>query len=333
MKREVITIKDIARQAECASSTVSKLLNGGNVREPQRSKILKIIEENGYTPNAIAKGLRTKQSYTVGVLFPEFNNFFAMNIMTMLETELSARGYSALVCSSENNMDIEKKKLRFLLDKQVDGIILIPCTKNGKHIAETVGDDVPVVLMDRLCEEYDADAVLLNNREISRQVTAMLLRQHEKVAIISAQEAHTGRMRCRGYVDAHEELNKPIRLDYIRDGGFTVDGGYLGMKDLWAQAEKPEALFVTNYEMTIGAIMAINELNIRIPEELKVVGFDYVGLAKAVNHDISVVEQPMQEMAAEAASQLFKRMNDLYTQEPQHCVMDAKIVDLEMSKV
>lgn len=333
MKREVITIKDIARQAECASSTVSKLLNGGNVREPQRSRILKIIEDHGYTPNAIAKGLRTKQSYTVGVLFPEFNNFFAMNIMTMLETELSARGYSALVCSSENSVEIEKKKLRFLLDKQVDGIILIPCNKNGKHIAETVRDDVPVVLMDRLCQDYDADAVLLNNREISRQVTAMLLQEHEKVAIISAQETHTGRLRCRGYTDAHEEQGKPVCHAYIRDGGFTVDGGYLGMKDLWAQEEKPEALFVTNYEMTIGAIMAINELNIRVPEELKVVGFDYVGLARAINHDLSIVEQPMQEMAAVAASQLFKRMNELYTQEPQHYVLDAKIVDLEMCKI
>lgn len=333
MKREVITIKDIARQAQCASSTVSKLLNGGNVREPQRSRILKIIDEHGYTPNAIAKGLRTKQSCTVGVLFPEFNNFFAMNIMTRLETELSARGYSALVCSSENSVEMERKKLRFLLDKQVDGIILIPCSESGKHIAETVGDAVPVVLMDRLCQDYDSDAVLLNNREISCQVTAMLLQDSEKVALITTQETHTGRLRCKGYTDAHEDLGKPVRPHYIRDGGFSVDGGYLGMKELWAQKEKPQAVFITNYEMTIGAIMAINELNIRIPEELKVVGFDYVGLARAINYKLSIVEQPMQEMAGAAALQLFMRMNGLFSQESQHFVLDAKIVDLEMCKV
>lgn len=333
MKRDVITIKDIAREAHCASSTVSKLLNGGNVREPQKSRILKIIQDYDYTPNSIAKGLRNKHSYAVGVLFPEFNNFFAMNIMTMLETELNKRGYSALVCSSENNVEIEKKKLKFLLEKQVDGIILIPCRNNGKHIAKIIGGSVPLVLVDRLCEELEADAVLLNNREISAQVTAKLLSQYRNVAIISSKDTYTGLQRCMGYIDAHEKKGLPVREAYIKDGGYTVDGGYLKMKELWESDEKPDALFITNYEMTIGAIMAINELGIRIPEELKVIGFDYVDLARAINHDLSIVEQPMQKMAKSAAAQLFKRMNEESADQPQRLVFDAKIVDLEKWKV
>lgn len=329
MRREVITIKDIAREACCASSTVSKFLNGGNVREPHRSRLMKLVQEYDYRPNAIAKSLRSKQSFAVGVLFPDFSNQFAMNIMAALETELNKLGYSALVCSSENDAGIEQKKIRFLLDKQVDGIILIPCHDQGSRIREVVGQGVPVVLMDCLCDGYDTDAVLLNNREISAEATERLLAQHSDVAIISSDDTHTGRLRSLGYAEAHLKMEVPIRLEYMKNGGRTIDGGYLQMKALWENEKKPRAVFVTNYEMTLGAIMAINELGIRIPDELQVIGFDYLGLAKALNHDLSIVEQPMDEMAKAAASLLYKRMNDITAGKPEHCILNAKLVDLE----
>ena len=333
MRREGVTIKDIAREADCASSTVSKFLNGGNIREPHRSRLLRVIQEYGYRPNSIAKSLRSKQSFAVGVLFPDFSNQFAMNIMATLETELNKLGYSALVCSSENDPKIEQKKLEFLLEKQVDGIILIPCHDDGSRIRETVGKDVPVVLMDCLCDGYDTDAILLNNREISAKATERLLSQHTDVAIISSDDSHTGRQRYLGYVDAYEKMGIPIRQEYIKNGGRTIDGGYLQMKQLWENENKPRAVFITNYEMTIGTIMAINEMGIRIPDELQVIGFDYVGLAKALNHELSIVEQPMADMAKMAADLLYERMNGESSESPRHCVLNAKLVDLEKYKL
>lgn len=330
MRKATVTIKDIAREARCAPSTVSKLVNGGNVREPQRTRILKLLDQYDYKPNSIAKGLRTKQSYTVGVLYPEFNNFFSMNMMAMLETEFGKLGYSALACSSENNVEVEQKKLKFLLEKQVDGIVLMPCHTDGRRITDVLrGEHIPLVLIDRLCEGFEADAVLLNNRGISAQATSLLLAERGSAAIIGSSDAYTGEQRYLGYVDAHKHSALPIRREYIKDGGYTIDGGYLCMKELWRQQPRPDALLVTNYEMTVGAIMAINELGIRIPEELKVIGFDYVGLAKAINREILIVEQPMLSMAKTAAVQLFKQMSAKGVKKPEQFVLDAKIVNLE----
>ena len=105
------------------------------------------------------------------------------------------------------------------------------------------------------------------------------------------------------------------------------------MKQLWENENKPRAVFITNYEMTIGTIMAINEMGIRIPDELQVIGFDYVGLAKALNHELSIVEQPMADMAKMAADLLYERMNGESSESPRHCVLNAKLVDLEKYKL
>lgn len=330
MRKAIVTVKDIAREAGCAPSTVSKLVNGGNVREPQRTRILKLLKQYDYKPNAIAKSLRTRQSYTVGVLYPEFNNFFSMNMMAMLEAELSRLGYSALACSSGNDTGVEQKKLEFLLEKQVDGIVLMPCHTDGRRIAGVLdGENLPLVLIDRLCAGFEADAVLLNNRGIAAQATSLLLAERGSAAIIGSAGSYTGEQRYLGYVDAHRERGLPIRGEFVKDGGYTIDGGYLCMKELWRRQPRPDALFVTNYEMTVGVIMAINELGVRVPEELKMVGFDYVGLARAINREILIVEQPMLSMARTAAAQLFKRMSGGGAGEPERFILDAKIVNLE----
>ena len=330
MREGTVTIKDIAQEAGCAPSTVSKLLNGGNVWEPQRTRIQKLLEQYDYRPNSIAKGLRTKQSYTVGMLYPEFNNFFSMNMMAMLEAQFNKLGYSAVACSSENDMGVEQNKLKFLLEKQVDGIVLMPCHTDGRRITDALkGEYVPLVLIDRLCEGFEADAVLLNNRSISAQATSLLLAERSSVAIIGSHDAYTGEQRYLGYVDAHNHSGHPIHEEYIKDGGYTIDGGYLCMKELWRQQPRPDALFVTNYEMTVGAIMAINELGVRIPDELKIIGFDYVGLAKVINREILIVEQPMLSMAKKAAEQLLKQMSSKDIKKTEQFVLDAKIVNLE----
>lgn len=330
MRKAIVTIKDIAREAGCAPSTVSKLVNGGNVREPQRTRILELLKQYDYKPNAIAKSLRTRQSWTVGVLYPEFNNFFSMNMMSMLEAEFSSLGYSALACSSGNDAETEQKKLEFLLEKQVDGIVLMPCHTDGRRIAGVLGrENIPLVLIDRLCAGIEADAVLLNNRAVAAQATSLLLAERGSAAIIGSGDSYTGEQRYLGYVDAHRERSLPVRSELVKDGGYTIDGGYLCMKELWRRQPRPDALFVTNYEMTVGAIMAINELGIRVPEELKVVGFDNVGLARAINREILIVEQPMLRMAKTAAARLFRQMNTGKDGEPERFVLDAKIVNLE----
>ncbi len=309
MEKNAVTIKDIAKKANCSLSTVSKLLNGGNVKEPQRSNIQKIIEELDYHPNVIARGLRNKKSYTIGVVLPYFNSFFSMNIMKIIETELSLKNYTVVLCSSENSPEQEAKKISFLLSNQVDGIILIPVSKGNDSIKELLESNIPFVQVDGIIGGVCAPGVILNNEEVCFETVTNLLQETDKIALIGSTDNYTGEKRLEGYKKAYREKNIELIEDFYQNGNNTIDGGYAAMKNLWKKDIKPRALFVTNYEMTIGAIMAINELGISIPNDLKVVGFDYIGLAKALNLNLTIIEQPLEEIGKKACEVLLSMIN------------------------
>ena len=328
MTQKKITIKDIAREANCSLSTVSKLLNGGNVKEPQKSKILEIIERLDYHPNVIARGLRSKRSYTIGVVIPSFNNFFFMGLMKTIETELNKRNYSTIVCSSEGNPEIENKKINFLLTNQVDGIIIIPSSKNKKIGLELMNAKIPFVQVDGLMDDIDAPGVIINNLEASYDAVNDLLKKTDKVALISMFGTYTGDLRSNGYKNALKDNNIELNPNFYKNGYGTIDGGYVAMKKIWKEKDKPNALFVTNYEMTVGAIMAINELGISVPNELEVVGFDYVGIAKVLNVDLTIIEQPLEMIGIKACDVVISIINETDT-EKGVVVLNANKVNLK----
>ena len=323
-----ITIKDIAREAGCSWSTVSKLINGGNVKEPQKSLIADIIQKLDYKPNSFAKYLRSQKSNTIGVVVPEFDNYFSMSLIKAIESELNQFNYSVIAVSSDGKAEKETVKLRFLMEKRVDGIIMIPCSENGTHIRLTVKNLVPLVLIDRRCEDLDSDVILLNNREVSQKATKILLEKADNVAIIGTEESFTGRERSFGYRDSIEMSGKTIRPEYVRDGRNTMDGGFIQMMQLWKLSEHPSGLFVTNYEMTVGAIMAVNALGICVPDELRIIGFDNIDLAKVFNCHIPIVAQPMKDMGKRAAGLILDRIHNRIPDKPQSIVFKASLDNL-----
>ena len=304
------TIKDVARATGLSIATISKYLNGGNVLPVNRERIEEAVRELGFRVNTIARGLKTSRTMTVGVLIPDLMNPFCTTLVSNVESILGRYGYSVMLCDYGRDPQREAEKVRFLLGKRVDGILAIP--QRGWVLDGQQGEDrgVPVVFVDRAIEGIACDTVLVENRDASyRAVDSLLRRGHRRVGIIAGPlDIYTARERLAGYCAAHENLGLPVDETLVKRGDYEMESGYLLMNELLDMPDRPTAVHVTNYHMTLGAVMALNERNVRLPEDLSFIGFDNLNLARVVKPTLSIVVQPMEQLAQTAAAVLLKRM-------------------------
>jgi LacI family transcriptional regulator len=305
-----ITIKDVAKETGLSIATISKYLNGGNVLEENGTKIAGAIEKLGYKVNTLARGLKTKKSMTVGILIPDLKNVFCMTIISRIEDALMQNGYSAIICDYGQQTARECEKLSFLADKQVDGIILMPSGSVLPELETLMDNGIPVVLIDRALEWPRCDTVLVDNLNASYDAVERLITLgHRRIGIVCGPESvFTARERYLGYQRVLGDYNLPMDESLIKKGDYGIDSGYALFNELMDGPASPTAVFVTNYEMTLGAIMAANERNIRFPDDLSFIGFDNLQLARVVKPTISIVTQPMEQIGETAANILLKRL-------------------------
>ncbi len=304
------TIKDVAKETGLSIATISKYLNGGNVLENNKTAIENAIIKLGFKVNEMARGLKTNRTKTVGVLIPNLENIFCTSIISNIENILLQDGYSTIICDYKENPKLESEKFNFLLNKMVDGIVVMPFSGIEIQVKEALEKEIPVVLIDRLIKEINCDAVLVDNLNASYDaVEQLIMRGHKRIAIIvGPEDIYTAQERLKGYIRVHEDYNMEIDKQLIKYGDYHIQSGYNLFDELMHIKPCPTAVYVTNYEMTLGAIMAINEKNIKIPEQLSFIGFDNLELARVVKPALSVVVQPMQLIGETAAQILLKRL-------------------------
>ena len=299
------TIKDIARETGLSIATVSKYMNGATLREKNRVAIERAVHKLHYTVNEYARALKSNKSRTIGVVIPELSNLFVAHIITKMEEILRGQGYSVIVCDCHTDGKLECEAVRFLLGKMVDGIVNVPVCRDGRHLRPAVEKKVPIVLIDRPVESLAGvvDSVLIDNAAAAKKATADLLRRgHRKIGIIVGPgDVYTSRQRLRGYFDALTEYGVPAEKENILHGDYTMEGGYESMRRLLKQ-KSCTAVFVTNYDMTLGSIIAINEMGMKIPDEISVIGFDNMDLSRVTHPPLTIVAQPMEQIGAQAAN-------------------------------
>ena len=308
------TIRDVAKKTGLSLGTISKYINGQPVRESNRVLIEQAIAELQFKPNKIAKGLRNSQTFSVAVLLPMLTSNFCTSMISTIESYLLPRGYSVIVCECHNDTQMELQKTKFLLDRMVDGIILIPYDTSGRQIELIQKNQTPLVVVDQLIKNHPADTIILDNQTASYEPVLQLIQMnHKKIAIITGGEDHyTSQERLAGYKKALTEYGLPICPAYIQCGEYTTVGGYEAMQRLAALPDPPTAVFISNYDMEIGAYLAINSLNLQIPDDISIIGFDNLPLVNLVKPSLSFCEQPTEEMGLSAATLLYQRMqNDL----------------------
>jgi LacI family transcriptional regulator len=311
------TIKDVANYANVSIATVSKYLNGGNVLEENKKHIEEAIKVLDYKLNVMARGLKTQKTLTIGVLIPSLENIFFTTIVSYIEDVLLKNGYGTIICDYRESEKLEQQKLAFLDSKSVDGIIMVASFITADKIKEITGD-TPLVLLDRMVDGMNCDAILTNNTNASYNAVEHLIQNnHRKIGIICGpKDVYTTNERYQGYTRVFEDYQIPLNENYILFGDYSIKCGHKALTKLWKMDEKPTAVYVTNYEMTIGVIMAINELNIKVPEELSIIGFDNIHLAEVFKPSITMIMQPMNEIAKTAANTMLQRLSGDYDNYP-----------------
>ena len=169
------TIKDVAKHTSLSIATISKYINGGNVLEENKIKIREAIEMLDYKVNVMARGLKTNKTMTIGILIPSFVNVFCMEIISNVENVLLKYGYGALICDYREDTKIEKLKLEFLINKSVDGLIIMPSGEDEEIIKEFTQQDIPVVIIDRALKQLSCDTVLIDNISASYDAVEQLI--------------------------------------------------------------------------------------------------------------------------------------------------------------
>lgn len=297
-----VTIKDIVKETGLGAATISAYLNNVPVREYNREKIERAIKKLGYIRNEYARGLKTHESKTIGVLIPELSNIFATTIISEMEEVLRDKGYGIIVCDCRTNVEFEQNAIKFLLSKMVDGLIIMPVTTDGKTLDMATDKNIPVVVIDRMTSNDKVSHITINNKDISKEAVNILLdNKHKRIALITGDmNVYTASQRRMGYQEALEEKGC-FDESLIYSGGLCVRGGYQAVKHLLYDHSKVDGIFVTNYEMTVGSIIALGEVGLTIGKDIAFVGFDSLEMSEVSAPKLVTVNQPLKEIGQIAA--------------------------------
>ncbi|MDO4547475.1 MAG: LacI family DNA-binding transcriptional regulator [Clostridia bacterium] len=328
------TIKDVARESGLSIATISKYINGGSVLEPNRLKIERAISKLGYSVNRAARSLKTKRTMTVGVLLPSLDVSFFANIFSEVEALLLKAGYDLIVASFNKDPKQELKKLQFLVERNVDAIVLVPegvSRDDISSISPIVEKKIPLVVIDRYIADMQSDFVLVNCRAACNTAVSQFISfGHERIAILlGPNSVYTAADRLSGYMDALSESGLCVNPEWIKSGEYTVESGYNMMNELMDMPHPPTAVLCTNNELTMGAVTAARERNMTIPDDLSFIGFDDMQLTRIFNPPITIVTQPIHDIAVHTTQLLLDRLKGDYSDFPRAVHLDASIISCQ----
>ena len=260
------TIKDVALLAGVSTATVSRVLapgSSGPVAEETRSKVMTAATKLGFQMNYMARSLKLQSTMTVGVLFPELANDFFMDVAEGIERELHTEGYSMLMSSSLNSVEEEKKRINMLVNRMVDGIIIIPTSSQGEHFQSFSDRGLPIILVDRIIEGIGLDAVSSENEEGTYRLTKALLADgFKRIAFVGGEVAlSTARERFSGFTKALAEAGIKPEPSWICLGGMSIEDGYRHMGKLLKKQNPPEAMLAVNLLVHLGMERCLLDIN------------------------------------------------------------------------
>ena len=300
------TMKDLARETGLGLATLSKYFNGGTVREKNRLLIESAVKKLHYVPNEVARSLKTQQTRVVGVVIPELSNAFITSIISSMEDILRKHDYAVIVCDCRSDPKREKEAVEFLLHRRVDGLINMATDATGAHLKAALSAGIPVLLVDRLIDSLrgKVSAVVIDNIHASYQAVRKLTELgHRQIGLVlGSPNLYTTNQRLTGYLNALKEAGITPSDEYIRYGDYTMDGGYQAVQSLLRLKKRPTALFVTNFEMTLGTMLALQHSGVRVPDDLSVIGFDKLELFGEIFPDLTLIRQPQLSIGRETAN-------------------------------
>ena len=316
MNQRKVSIKDIAQEAKVSSATVSRVFSGGaHVSEQTREQVMEIARRQGYEPKAYHKRLQARTlNPLVGIVVADLRNPFFLEMIEWIEAVLAREGIDTVICNSNESTQKEIRILSMLKSK-VNGIIISPISENAEYniefLRELSASGMPVVLIDRDIKGSGFDGVFQDNYNLSVECVEALLRAgHTHIATIAGPiSSKPGVERLNGYMDALSAHGIPARKEYIAYGDFKTESAYQLTSELLENCPEITALFCSNNMMAVGAIRAIYDKGMRIPQDIALIAPGSVhGIDMIYDVDITEVEQPIEQMGEEVAGMMIEKL-------------------------
>jgi LacI family transcriptional regulator len=307
-----VTIYDVAREANVSMATVSRVVNGNpNVKPTTRKKVLEAIEKLGYRPNAVARGLASKKTTTVGVIIPDISSIFFAELARGIEDIATMYKYNIILSNSDQNKEKELHLLNTMLGKQVDGIVFMGGNITKEHVEEFQKSPVPIVLAASIENDNIIPSVNIDYEQAAYDAVSFLIEKgHKKIAYVTGPlEDPINEKKLLGYRRAFEEAGISYDEELVILGDYTYDSGIEAYEKIADLPEKPTAIFVGTDEMAVGVIHGAQDQGVNIPQDLEIVGFDNTRIATMVRPQLTTVVQPMYDIGAVAMRLLTKYMN------------------------
>ena len=307
----MITIEDVAREAGVSVASVSRVMSGArSVRPKTRTAVLAAAEKLGYQTNYFASALRRRSTSTIGMVVPHIANPFFIELVEKVENHVQGHGFDIFLCDSQNNPVIEAQRIRALMARQVDGIVLICADEvESRNSVLTAKDQVPVIVLDREIREIALDRIAVDNESGIKMIVEHLVRAgSRRLAFVGANERiSTAHDRLQAYRKAVDAVGVGSRDDVML-GAFSVEWGREAGLAIAKRAERPDAVVCANDLIAVGVMRGLKVSGLRIPDDVAVTGFDDIALCRYVDPGITTIRQPIDVIAQEAADILMARI-------------------------
>ncbi|HCG8598657.1 TPA: substrate-binding domain-containing protein [Vibrio parahaemolyticus] len=324
------TMKDIAKLAGVSTSTVSHVINKTRfVSEEISERVNNAAKElNYYAPSALARSLKVNRTKTIGMLVTTSTNPFFGEVVKGVERSCYHKGYSLILCNTEGDNERMRQSINTLLQKRVDGLILMCSSLEGERIDVFERyPDIPVVVMDWGPMLFTSDKIQDNSLRGGYLAAKYLIDcGHTEIGCITGPLIkHQAQMRYEGYKRAMNEAGLEFNANWIIESDFECEGGYQAFKKMAERGTLPSSIFVSNDMMAMGVINAANELGIKVPDDLSIIGYDDIHIAKFTSPSLTTIHQPKYRLGQAAVETLVRRLDDKSN--------EAQVVQLEPTLV
>ncbi|WP_100330455.1 LacI family DNA-binding transcriptional regulator [Bacillus xiapuensis] len=323
------TIKDVAKRANVSIATVSRVLNNQpGYSEKTKAKVLQAIEELGYRPNAVARGLVNKRTHTIGILFPVLSSLFYSKLLSGVERFANEKDFSVIACHTQESGSKTMRYLQLLNEKRVDGVIFTSELLKEEYYEYMKKMNIPIVLLATESKEFPLPYVKISDYDAAYSAVQYLIKKgHTKIGMISGHpwDLIAGTPRIEGFKQALKDHNLRVNEDHIYGTGFRYHEGKESFRHLMKRSLDITALFCASDELAIGAMSEAAEMGIRIPKDLSIIGFDNLPLAEMCIPPLTTVAQPLEEMGETAAKLIFNMLEG--QGEVQSKIMPHRIIE------
>lgn len=325
------TMQDVAREAGVSINTVSRALNDKpDVNADTKKRILEIADRLDYVPNFLAKGLVTKNTRTIGVIVSDNANPFFARIIKGIEDCARGRGYNIILCNTDEDYEREQEAVRLLRQRRVDGFLITLTSTREKrtHIWELKRLEIPFVLLNRHIDDLMTDYVITDNIYGGYVAVRHLIRSgHKRIGYISGPlEISSAKERLQGYKKALLESNVEFDNSLVRVSNLKMEDGYRVTQELLGLRDNPTAIFAYSDFLAIGALKAIEEADLNIPEDIALVGYDDIEFCEFLGVPLTTVRQPRYRIGQEGASILINRIERKSSEDLDQIILKPELV-------